>query len=52
MGQQLLPNTPLQINGIQTPLWVLYGHLSRKSLQGLEIGEQILQGQEIGKNGR
>ena len=30
---------------------MLHGHLSRESLQGLKIGDQILKGQEIGKMG-
>lgn len=50
-GPTIITEHSIQINGVLTPLWVLHGHLSRSSLQGLTVGERILQGQEIGKMG-
>ena len=50
-GPTIITEHSIQIDGIQTSLWVLHGHLSQESLQGLKIGDQILKGQEIGKMG-
>lgn len=33
------------------PFYVLYGHLSRDSLDGLEVGQDVKKGQQIGKIG-
>ncbi len=32
-------------------LWVLHGHLSRNSLEGLEVGARISKGEQIGSMG-
>ena len=50
-GPTIITEHSLQINGKQTTLWVLHGHLSRESLKELNEGEQIVKGQEIGKMG-
>lgn len=50
-GPTIITEHSLQINGKQTTLWVLHGHLSRESLQELNEGEQIVKGQAIGKMG-
>lgn len=50
-GPTIITEHSIQINGVLTSLWVLHGHLSRSSLQGLIVGESIVQGQEIGKMG-
>ena len=50
-GPTIITEHSIHINGMLTSLWVLHGHLSRSSLQGLTVGERILQGQEIGKMG-
>ena len=50
-GPTIITEHSLQIDGIQTSLWVLHGHLSRKTIQDLTIGEPIVQPQEIRKMG-
>lgn len=35
----------------EVELWTLYGHLSRDSLEGLEVGDPIAAGQEVGRLG-
>jgi murein DD-endopeptidase MepM/ murein hydrolase activator NlpD len=36
----------------ETTFHTLYGHLSRESLSGLEIGQEVIKGQEIAQLGR
>ena len=50
-GPTIITEHSIQINGVLTSLWVLHGHLSRTSLQGLTAGDKILRGQEIGRIG-
>ena len=42
---------PIEIDGKQQTIWVLHGHLSRESLNGLAKGTPITKGDAIGKMG-
>ena len=50
-GPTIITEHQLMIEGIQTKLWVLHGHLSRTSLEHLEVGSVIKRGDEIGAMG-
>ena len=51
-GPTIITEHSIQIDGIQTSLWVLHGHLSRESLQGLKSGDQTNQRFHISGVGR
>ena len=50
-GPTIITEHSIQIDGQTTTLWVLHGHLSRESLEGLNVGDPIIKGQAIGKMG-
>lgn len=50
-GPTIITEHSIQIDGQTTTLWVLHGHLSRESLNGLNAGDPIIRGQTIGAMG-
>ena len=50
-GPTIITEHSIEIDGRQQTIWVLYGHLSRESLNGLAEGTPITKGDAIGKMG-
>jgi murein DD-endopeptidase MepM/ murein hydrolase activator NlpD len=50
-GPTIITEHSIEIDGEQQTIWVLYGHLSRESLNGLVAGAPISKGDAIGKMG-
>ena len=50
-GPTIITEHSIEIDGKQQTIWVLHGHLSRESLNGLVAGAPISKGDAIGKMG-
>ena len=50
-GPTIITEHRIPIEGVEQMLWVLHGHLSRNSLEGLEVGARISKGEQIGSMG-
>tara|TARA_B100001996_G_C18621765_1_gene578023 strand:+ start:153 stop:767 length:615 start_codon:yes stop_codon:yes gene_type:complete len=50
-GPTIITEHRIPIEGVEQMLWVLHGHLSRNSLEGLEVGASISKGEQIGSMG-